>query len=412
MTFRYSTMIKFFIFLALASFSVNPSARAQDSASCFINTAGDYICPMGGNNSFGDSNPLLNYTGPSGASILGGGNPLLNSLGGMSGLPSGLDAIIAALLDELPFSLQNSLLLELAQLIGTDPSAADIMNIVSGFTELNEGLDSLSNIVCGGTALNQDFMSYASNSIAANISIGGGGFSMGDAAETLCGTGNGAASDGSMPVCSATVTVTCEMPGTGSPTGTAGGGPSLASGSVTGQGGERIASAARARIGFSTANVEGTEGGNLACAWSVSTILQDAGYGLSGGTTLGTGQLKQWLIDDPCYQEVDTGYITAEDAVNLQPGDILVTPTNTSASLSDIGCRSNRADRCQSGHTGVYIGNGEIVSNGGSGGDGGSTGISQNYDIAKWNGATGGGRSKGVIARYPSGSSVFRRICE
>lgn len=176
---------------------------------------------------------------------------------------------------------------------------------------------------------------------------------------------------------------------------------------------ERIASSAREHEGYSTAHVEGTDGGNLACAWAVSTMLNEAGAGYGGGqVTLGTQALSDGLEADACYEVVDTGYITADEAVNLQPGDILVTPTSTNASQSDIGCVSSYGDRCNSGHTGIYTGNGEIVSNGSKGFEGAAAGISQNYTVDKWNGATGGGTGRGVIPRNVPNSKVFRNVCD
>ncbi len=145
--------------------------------------------------------------------------------------------------------------------------------------------------------------------------------------------------------------------------------------------GDRIAAQAINSIGASTADHPATDGGNMGCALAVSRILECAGY--SVGEHVGTGALYDALAADSCFTMVDTGHI---DDASLQPGDVLVTK------------RGSRA-----GHTGVYVGNGNIVSNSSSGFQGSDPGtVQQNYTVDKW---------YGVTSRNPAESAVFRRTC-
>jgi hypothetical protein len=148
---------------------------------------------------------------------------------------------------------------------------------------------------------------------------------------------------------------------------------------------EDIAAAATANLGASTADVAATQGGALGCALAVSRIIQCAGEG-GIGTELNTTGLYDSLDSNPNFELVSSGNLSAAD---LQPGDILVT----------------RSDCGPAGHTGVYSGNGNIISNSSSGFQGSSPGtLQQNYDIGSWN--------SGVISRCPGGGSgVFRSKC-
>ena len=143
----------------------------------------------------------------------------------------------------------------------------------------------------------------------------------------------------------------------------------------------RIAESANNNIGASTADVAATEGGALGCALAVSRMLDCAGCGV--GEHVGTGALQSALEASPCYDRVDSGTI---DQSQLQPGDVLVTP------------RGSRA-----GHTGVYVGEGNIVSNSSSGFAGSDPGtLQQNYDVGSWN--------SGVVSRNSANSGVYRRV--
>lgn len=154
-------------------------------------------------------------------------------------------------------------------------------------------------------------------------------------------------------------------------------------GGVTGStAGERIASGATNSVGASTADIEGTEGGSLGCAIAVSNILE-CSCG-SVGSHLSTVSLYEALESDPCYEMIDTGSI---DDADLQPGDVLVTQRGSSA-----------------GHTGIYVGDGNIVSNSSGGFNGSEPGtVQQNYNTSSWSGVTN---------RNPEGSAVFRNICD
>ena len=151
--------------------------------------------------------------------------------------------------------------------------------------------------------------------------------------------------------------------------------------------GERIANSAINSIGASTADIPGTENGNVGCAAAVTNILQCADQDVQ--FTLSTGVLYDNLSNDPCFEQVCTGNISNCD---LQPGDVLVT------------ARGSRA-----GHTGIYVGSNagvqnEIVSNSSSGFQGSARGTVQpNYSVSAWD--------SGVTSRNPSRSGAFRCRC-
>lgn len=150
--------------------------------------------------------------------------------------------------------------------------------------------------------------------------------------------------------------------------------------------GKKIAEAAYKTIGFSTVASD-TDGGNLGCAVAVSKILENAGYPI--GRITGTGTLFDKLKADKCYDMI---HPMPGDASGLMPGDVLVTKA-----------RSGKA-----GHTGVYAGNGNIISNASMGYEGSKPGtVEQNYTYGKWRNGTA--TTKSVVSRNPGGSAVFRR---
>lgn len=145
--------------------------------------------------------------------------------------------------------------------------------------------------------------------------------------------------------------------------------------------GNALADSALNLIGQSTANLQGTDGGNLGCAAAVSLMFKQAtGQDIIPGQTIvtGTTQLYSHMSKSSDYIEVPIE--------QMQPGDILVT------------ARGSRA-----GHTGIYVGEGRIVSNSSSGFMGSERGtIQNNYSIDSW--------KSGVITRNPTGSGVFRYV--
>lgn len=173
------------------------------------------------------------------------------------------------------------------------------------------------------------------------------------------------------------------------------GGPILLSPDTSSKPGKKIATCANKMIGQSTADHPETKGGNLGCAVAVSRILKCAGY--SVGTHAGTTGLRIALVAHKCFEIIDRESITGKDAMKLKPGDVLLTERRYGKKIKG---------QLQAGHTGVYYGNGNIISNS-SKGLSGSAGkntkgtIRQNYTLKSWN--------KKVIPRNPDHSYVFRR---
>lgn len=149
----------------------------------------------------------------------------------------------------------------------------------------------------------------------------------------------------------------------------------------SGVGGEDLANSAKSLVGTSTANLPGTDGGNLGCAAAVSLMFKNAtGKDIIPGQTIvtGTTQLYSHMSKSSDYVEVPID--------RMQPGDILVTARGSKA-----------------GHTGIYVGDGRIVSNSSSGFMGSERGtIQNNYNVDSW--------KSGVVSRNPGGSGVFRYV--
>lgn len=265
---------------------------------------------------------------------------------------------------------------------------------------LGSGLSNLLGMATGAMSSLSQAVSGALGALTGSL----GGLLSGSLGSLLGGTGNPVANAVSNiannPITNATNAfsnslaglLNCNI-GTTSPTGTnptnptnpttpTGPGGGWCTGGVgTGTAGQRISQGAVNSIGASTANIAGTDGGALGCAIAVSRILE-CSCG-SVGQHLSTVDLYNALNSNPCYQRVDTGSIS--DA-NLQPGDVLVTQ------------RGSRA-----GHTGIYVGGGNIVSNSSGGFQGSSPGtVQQNYNTSSW---------ESVTNRNPGGSAVFRNIC-
>jgi hypothetical protein len=110
--------------------------------------------------------------------------------------------------------------------------------------------------------------------------------------------------------------------------------------------------------GLVTRNAPGTAKGNLACAYAVSTILNNSGYNIPiEYSTIG---LNNRLASDPRFQRVNS----MSEAL---PGDIIISPT---------------AGENRIGHTGVCIGAGcsKIVSNSSKNGR-----VLSNHTASSWN---------------------------
>jgi hypothetical protein len=146
--------------------------------------------------------------------------------------------------------------------------------------------------------------------------------------------------------------------------------------------------AAKASIGFSTAQIRGTDGGNKGCAAAVSVIfLRATGNQINPGRDieLGTSTLYDTLLKDT------KNWKKRSDWRQAKPGDVIVT-----------------SRRPPAGHTGIVIdtknkdGSLNIISNSSSGFNGSAPGtIQQNYSIKGW---------EKVALRNPPQTAAFEYI--
>jgi hypothetical protein len=149
-----------------------------------------------------------------------------------------------------------------------------------------------------------------------------------------------------------------------------------------------LVKAAKANIGFSTAQIQGTEGGNVGCAAAVSVMfLRATGYQIHPGRDieLGTTTLYEILLKDT------KNWKKRSDWRQAKPGDVIIT-----------------SRRPPAGHTGIVIdtnnqdGSLNIISNSSSGFAGSAPGtIQQNYSIKKW---------EKVALRNPPQTAAFEYI--
>ena len=149
-----------------------------------------------------------------------------------------------------------------------------------------------------------------------------------------------------------------------------------------------LTNAAKASIGFSTAEIKGTENGNVGCAAAVSVMfLRATGYQIHPGQDieLGTSTLYDILSKDT------KNWKKRSDWRQAKSGDVIVT-----------------SRRPPAGHTGIVIdttnsdGSLNIISNSSSGFAGSAPGtIQQNYSIKKW---------ENVASRNPQQTAAFEYI--
>ncbi|MES2985893.1 MAG: NlpC/P60 family protein [Patescibacteria group bacterium] len=136
--------------------------------------------------------------------------------------------------------------------------------------------------------------------------------------------------------------------GTTPGTGTGGVGGTPGTGTADTAAGQKMDKAAQDLMGKTTCNVQGTENGTLACAFVVNDIVDQAlGKPITGKSGnddsygRATAQMKTDLDASTKF------YYAGSDTSQLQPGDIIISPT--------VGENS--------GHVGVYTSTGKIVSN-------------------------------------------------
>ena len=328
-------------FLSLVSFAKDVNAQG-----CNQNGIGDVKCAP---------------TAP----IMSSGTPL-----SFSGVPSGLPANspLAIAGSGTPLSFPASTFL---------PTTNEVDEL---FGTMRQAVEAMDGMQCGGVTIDESFSSLAQNMVMEHV------FSGGDATSAAAAACQQIADSGLQP-----------DPNEKGETSDV---------DVDSEAAKKIAECAHDELGVSTAVPKGDEapwyssttgGGNKGCALAVSRILNCSGY--SVGTHVSTIALDKALDSDPCYEEVDANYIESGDAMGLQPGDILMTPTAG-----------------KTGHTGVYVGNGKVISNSSGSYQGSKPGtVQQNYTITEWNGVSknddgsGGCTGKGVICRNPGGSAVYRR---
>ena len=343
-----------FVFLCLFLTFNASQVYADGDEQCIRTGTGDVQCPSSTQSYDLNIPPIANPSNPAtGGSVLGSGSPIFSGLGNQSG--GGILQTFQGLFDGLSTILRNVLVSSILNVIDTGGSNGVLQNLANIFTQIQPILDSIAN------TNGSDIGAFAQSVLAQMISQNGAQ-SLGNVQQILNSLNTAIGGQG-IPGLSGNV-----LP--------------IDTNSV---GGKKIAECAGTMIGHSTADVASTQGGALGCALAVSRILDCAGYGV--GTHVSTVALYNALDSDPCYQKVDEGHITGADAMGLQPGDVLVTK------------RGSRA-----GHTGIYEGNGNIISNSSRGFQGSARGtIQRNYTVDRW---------KSVTDRNPGGSAVFRRVCD
>ncbi|MFN3701434.1 MAG: NlpC/P60 family protein [Alphaproteobacteria bacterium] len=145
----------------------------------------------------------------------------------------------------------------------------------------------------------------------------------------------------------------------------------------------RVAESAAFSVGATTADMSVTNNGRLGCALAVSRILACAG--LPVGIHTMTTDLDRALRNDPCWTAIGQG--RHHDVSELQPGDVLMTPTVF-----------RNGQRVATGHTGIYVGNDQIIENSSSQGA-----VASWRNVATWN--------QQVANRNVAGTVAWRNIC-
>ncbi len=124
--------------------------------------------------------------------------------------------------------------------------------------------------------------------------------------------------------------------------------PVFTGGVINGTEAQRLDTVARNMIGKDTCNVVNTGNGKLACAYVVNDIVNDAlGKPITGrpDNEASFGRLTADMYRD--LRNSDTFFYAGNQASDLRPGDIIISPT--------------QGDNI--GHVGIYTSNGRIVSN-------------------------------------------------
>jgi hypothetical protein len=151
---------------------------------------------------------------------------------------------------------------------------------------------------------------------------------------------------------------------------------------------KNLITAAKQSIGFSTAQIRGTDGGNKGCAAAVSVVfLRATGYQINPGRDieLGTSTLYDILLKDT------KNWKKRSDWRQAKPGDVIITSRRPPAGHAGIVIDTNNRD-----------GSLNIISNSSSGFNGSTPGtIQQNYSIKGW---------EAIALRNPSQTAAFEYI--
>lgn len=128
--------------------------------------------------------------------------------------------------------------------------------------------------------------------------------------------------------------------------------------------GQRLRNSAEQMVGNSPSD-EGPDGGNKACVWNLNKVLKNGGL-----------KTFRTLYTPDVYNELENGRGIEISQDQLQPGDIVISPT--------VGKNA--------GHIGVYMGDGQIYSNSSS-----RHNFLDNFTLTSWNRYYGG---RGLTTRY------------
>jgi hypothetical protein len=348
-------------------------------AQCGFNSIGDYICDQ--------------PTGASGSVPSMGGGPqnFLNNI-----LPSIVSSSscsgvsqISAIMTILPSSIQNAMMSQLISLLGGREDCDRINELLARLLSFQALISNLPVDPCGLISTVADsgrinlgaaFQAAAFNQIAQNISWSSAPLTVtiDGLIGNICGGAGGGGTPGETPdvdplgkwcpdARAADYATDSSLPGTYNLTAT--------------DPRSRIAEAAALSVGATTRDVEATANGRRGCALAVSRILLCAGYPLLPGEIyLRTTEQDQALAADSCYERLFEGQNL--DHTQLQPGDILMTPTIIGTSVV--------------GHVGIYYGDNQIIDNISDDGA-----VGQGKSVEGWN--------QGVVSRNQSQSSVYRR---
>ena len=281
---------KLLYFSLLLCLGMPGSAQAQNQHNCHKNSISDVICPQ--NTNVAPPGSAANPTGISGGSIFGSGGAIFSGAlagGGSAALTNALNSM-SGLYNNLPPALQSALMSQVSALqSGGNLNASDVTQLVSLFTQLQSGFNALPTLGCGGGTLNPDFLVYAQNAYAQQISqmsptqilaAGSGGVSslvsgfQTQVTSSICTPMPGGIAGGGATSPGGTGTATQAPAAPPTPPGTVTADPSV----TTGPGGWTLAHSQQAIQISQTDNA-----GSGYCAKGVANVLLQMGYSVTRG---------------------------------------------------------------------------------------------------------------------------------